>query len=88
MAVQVFPAMRLGWWGLGLTVGFVVLFVLEVGLAFPLPSPLVFGVGVIGVALSAWAVVRGERSLVLIIVGAVVAAFVLFFVGGELLFPH
>jgi hypothetical protein len=88
MAVQVFPAQRLGWWGLGVTLGFVMLFLLRVGAAFPLPSPLIFGAGVIGVVLSVWAVVRGERSLVLMIVAVVVAAFVLFWVGGELLFPH
>lgn len=88
MAVQVFPAKRLGWWGLGVTLGFVVLFLLKAGVSLPLPSPLIFGVGVIGVVLSVWAVVRGERSLVLMIVAAVVAAFVLFWIGGELLFPH
>ena len=88
MAVQVFPAKRLGWWGLGVTLAFILLFVLKVGVAFPLPSPLIFGVGVIGVVLSIWAVVRGDRSLVLIILAAVVAVFVLFFVGGELLFPR
>lgn len=85
MAIRALPSTTLGWWGGGLVVAFVALFLLKVSFPLPLPSPAIFVIGGVGVII---AIIRGERSIVLMAVGGLVAAFILFWVGGELLFPH
>ncbi len=86
--VRAWPRTPVGAWALGLIVAFAVLFVLKVTIGFPLMSFAIFGVGIVGVILGIIAVVRRERSLVLMIVGGLVGAFILFWLGGELLAPH
>lgn len=88
MAVTILPKTQMGKWGFGITIGFVVLFVLKVLLSLPVPSFLIFGIGIWGIALNVWAVIRKERGILFFVVGGLVAAFVLFWIGGELLFPH
>lgn len=86
--VRAWPATRLGAWALGFVVAFVALFVLKVTIGLPLVSFVIFGVGILGVVLAIVAVARRERSLVMMIVGGLVGAFILFWLGGELLLPH
>jgi hypothetical protein len=44
------------------------------------------GLGLLG--LNIGAVVKGERSFIVLAIGAFVGLFLLVFVGGEVLFPH
>jgi hypothetical protein len=82
------PKTTSGKWGLGLSLAFALLFVLKVLIPIPVPSPAIFGVGIAGFIVSVIALFRGERSLVFYVLGGLISSFVLFWVGGELLFPH
>jgi hypothetical protein len=88
MAVSVMPVTKFGAWGFWLSVAFVGLFVLKITTPFPLPSPIIFAVGGVGLILNIVALVRRERAALFFIVGLLVGLFVVFWVGGELLFPH
>jgi hypothetical protein len=82
------PQSGLGLLGLATTVLFVALFVAKITLHFALPSFAIFGIGFVGLGLNIGAVVRGERSFIVLAIGAFVGLFLLVFVGGEVLFPH
>ena len=82
------PKTASGRWGFGLSLAFVVLFVLKVVVPIPLPSMAIFAVGIAGVVLNVIALFRGERSILFYVLGGLISSFVLFWVGGELLFPH
>lgn len=88
MTIRALPRTPLGWWGGGLVVAFVALFLLKVSFPLPLPTPAIFVIGGVGVILAVIAIARGERSVVLMVLGGLVGAFILFWVGGELIFPH
>lgn len=88
MTVNAWPSTPLGAWALGIIAAFVGLFVLKVTLGFPLISYAIFGIGILGVVIGIIATVRRDYSWSLIIVGGLVALFIIFWVGGELLFPH
>lgn len=83
-----FPKTRVGTWGFSLSIVFALLFVLKVSLPIPVPSFAIFGIGILGVILNVIALFRGERSIVFYVFGGLISFFVLFWVGGELLFPH
>lgn len=53
-----------------------------------MPSLIIFGVGIAGLVLNIIAVFKRERALFFFIIGGLIGAFVIFWVGGELLFPH
>ncbi len=74
--------------GLGLCLTFAMLFVLKVLIPLSLPSPFIFAVGIAGFIVSVIALFRGERSIVFYVLGGLISSFVLFWIGGELLFPH
>ena len=82
------PKATIGWVGLWLTLAFVVLFVLKVGISFPLPSYAIFGLGVLGIIANIWAIVKGERSLATLLFGGLVGLFAIVWILAELLFPH
>jgi hypothetical protein len=88
MKVKAWPSTPLGAWALGIIAAFVVLFVLKATVGFPLISFAVFGIGILGVILGVVATIRRDYSWSLIIVGGLVALFIIFWGGGELLFPH
>ena len=88
MSAHVFPAGPRGRWGLGLMVAFAALFALKASGAVPLPTFVIFGIGIIGAILGVVAVTRGERSPVLVMVGGLITTLLLFWLAGELLFPH
>jgi hypothetical protein len=84
-----FPRHQLGWWGLGLTLTFVLGFALKIAnLRLPLPSFALFGVGLLGLALNIWAFLLKDRSLVLLVFGGLIGAFIVVWIFGELAFPH
>jgi hypothetical protein len=82
------PKTSSGKWGLGLCLAFALLFVLKVLIPLPVPSPVIFAVGIAGFIVSVIALFLGERSIVFYVIGGLISSFVLFWVGGELLFPH
>ncbi len=86
--MTIFPTTKTGQWGFWLTVGFALTFVLKVLFPFPLPSPAIFTIGIAGVVLNVMALFRKERAVLFYVVGGLIGAFVIFWVGGELLFPH
>lgn len=82
------PKTQSGKWGLGLCLAFALLFLFKALISFPLPSPVIFAVGIAGFIVNIVALFRGERSMVFYVLGGLISSFVLFWVGGELLFPH
>lgn len=88
MSAPVFPAEPLGRWGLGLMVAFAALLALKAGGSMPLPTFVIFEVGIIGAILGVVSVTRGERSPVLVMLGGLIVTFLLFWLAGALLFPH
>lgn len=88
MAISVMPQTQMGKWGFWITLAFVGLFILKTTVSLPMPSFLIFGIGIWGTALNVWAVIRKERSILFFVLAVIVTAFILFWIGGELLFPH
>ena len=86
--LNVTPKLLAGWVGLWLTLGFVVLFVLKVGVSFALPSYVIFGLGILGVIANVWALFKGERSLATLVFGGLVGLFAVVWILAEWLFPH
>lgn len=86
--LRIKPQSVLGVWALATTALFVALFVAKVILHFALPSFAIFGIGFVGLGLNIWAVIKGERSFIVMALGACVGLFLVVFVGGEILFPH
>lgn len=83
------PRTAIGKWGFYSTVIFVVLFIAGASdVAMPFPSFVIFGIGITGMVLNVVAFVKKDRSVTGILVGALVGAFIIFWLGGELLFPH
>ena len=82
------PTSTLGLAALGLLTAFALLFALKVTVGFPLVSFAIFGIGILGVLVGVVAVIRRDVSWTLIVFGGLVAAFILFWTGGEILFPH
>ncbi|MFM6980215.1 MAG: hypothetical protein ACKOWE_02285 [Micrococcales bacterium] len=82
------PKTTLGKIGLASTLAFVILMALKLAALMPVPSFLIFGLGIAATVVNVIAVIKKDRSLLLIVVGAMVALFVIFFVGAEILFPH
>ncbi|MFM6971319.1 MAG: hypothetical protein ACKOWH_01865 [Rhodoluna sp.] len=58
------------------------------GLPLPIPSMVIFAAGIAGVVLTVIALIKKDRAWLQLIIGLPIAAFVIFWVGGELLFPH
>lgn len=86
--MSVMPSTVVGKWGFWLSLAFALLFALKVIFPIPIPSMIIFGVGIAGLILNIIAVIKKERALFFFIVGGLIGAFVIFWVGGELLFPH
>ena len=82
------PKTTVGKWGLSLSLVFAILLLVKIAVALPLPSMVIFGIGIAGVVLNIIALFRNERSIVFYVIGGAISSFVLFWVGGELLFPH
>ncbi len=88
MKLSVMPQTTFGKWGFWLSIAFAVLFVLKATISFPLPSLLIFAAGIAGLVLNIIAIFRKERAIVFFLIAGLIGAFVIFWVGGELLFPH
>ena len=73
---------------MAVTLLFVLLFFAKVALPMPLPAPVIFGVGFVGIGMNSVALVKGERALGFLAIAVLVGAFILLWVGGEVLFPH
>lgn len=86
--MKILPQTRTGTWGLSLSVVFAVLFVVKMTFPLPIPSMAIFAIGIAGVVLCIVALFFKERSIVFYVVGGLISSFVIFLVGGELLFPH
>lgn len=86
--MKVLPITRWGSWGLWLLVGFAGLFVLKATVSIPVPSMVIFGVGIGGIIATIVALIRRERSVLFFALGGVIAVFLLFWLVGELVFPH
>lgn len=83
------PKSKIGTWGFYLTVAFAVLFLLaaSANIIF-FPSFVIFAFGVAGVILNVIAFIKKDFSWLGVIIGVLVGVFVIFWIGGELLFPH
>jgi hypothetical protein len=87
--MSLLPKSKLGTWGFYLTVAFAVLFLLAttVNVMF-IPAFAIFALGIAGVILNIIAFIKKDFSWLGVIIGVLLGAFVIFWVGGELLFPH
>ncbi len=55
---------------------------------FPIPSLIMFGVGIIGTILIVVDYVRQSRSVLVWIIGTPIAVFMLYWLLAEIVFPH
>jgi hypothetical protein len=88
MAIALMPTTRTGAWGLWLSVAFAIIFTAKITGSLALPSLLIFFVGIAGLVTNVIAVVRHERAILFFLVGILVGLFIVFWIGGEVLFPH
>ena len=88
---SVFPKIQLGWWGLGLTLAFLLMLTLRIfnpGIPLPFPSFVIFGVGILGLVLNLWAFILGDRSWVTLFIGGSINAFMVTWLVAEIALPH
>jgi hypothetical protein len=82
------PRTRLGWWAVGISLLFVLLFVLVTNTAFHLPGMFIMGLGLVAAVLVLLAILwKRERSWLLWLM-LLPGLFAIFFSAGEVLFPH
>ena len=88
---SVFPKIKVGRWGLGLTLAFSVMLALRIynpGIPLPFPSFIIFGVGLLGLVLNLWAFILGDRSWVTLFIGGSINAFMVIWLVAEIALPH
>ena len=90
MKVKVLPQTSLGIWGLGAILLFGLIFLIRATaeIFLPIPSFLIFGIGILGLVLLVIDFLQGGRSLLVLIIGIPIAVFMLFWIVGEIVFPH
>ena len=87
--MRALPKSKLGSWGLYLSVAFAFLFLLAaVANVVFLPAFLIFAIGIVGMVFNVIAYFKKDFSVLGLTVGIIIGAFVIFWVGGELLYPH
>lgn len=87
--MSLLPHTKIGQWRFYLSVAFAILFVLKTtSLPIPVPSPVIFAIGIAGLVLTVIALIKRDRAWLQLVIALPIGAFVIFWVGGELLFPH
>ena len=82
------PHTRFGWWAVGMTCLFVVLFISITTGFFHVPGFLTMGIGVVAGILTLLAIIwKGERSWLLWLM-LLPGVFAILFTLGEILYPH
>ena len=82
------PQTKLGWWGVGLSALFTVLFVLAVNELLRFPGFLIMTIGVVGGVLTLISVIwKRERSWLIWLL-LLPGLFAILFALGEILYPH
>ena len=87
--MQLLPKSRVGKWGFYLSIAFAVLFVLAASFNIMfMPAFGIFAIGIAGLVLTIIALFKRDRAWLQLLMALPIGAFVIFWVGGELLFPH
>jgi len=82
------PLTKVGWWAVGLSLLFVLLFILVTTTPFHLPGMLIMGLGIIAAILVLLAITwKRERSWLVWLV-LIPGVFAILFSAGEILSPH
>lgn len=87
--MSLLPKTKIGQWGFYLSVAFAVLFTLAAGpnIMF-MPAFAIFAFGIAGLVLTIIALIKRDHAWLQLVIALPIGAFVIFWVGGELLFPH
>ncbi|MCK9358120.1 MAG: hypothetical protein M0R22_13395 [Dehalococcoidia bacterium] len=82
------PKTKPGRWSLWLGIAFIVLMWAKTQVRFPLPSPAIAVVGLLGFVLALVAVFKSKDRSILGLVPILVGALIVFWIAAELMFPH
>jgi len=86
--IEVLPRTKTGNWAGMVSVAFIFLFTSKVLFALPLMSFAIFGVGLAGLALGIVAVVTKKDHALFTYLPLLTGAFCIFWIAGELMYPH
>ena len=82
------PKTTPGKWSVGLGIAFIVLMWAKTQVRFPLPSPAIAVVGLIGFVLALIAVFKWRDRSILGLVPILVGGLIVLWIAAELMFPH
>ena len=90
MKLNFIPKTRLGKWSIGLSIAFIVLIGMKIAdyFHFPLPTPAIAALGLMGFILSLIAIFRNKDRAILIFLPVLVGLVIILWTTAEFIFPH
>jgi uncharacterized membrane protein len=90
MRIYFFPKTTRGKWSLGLSIAFIVLIGMKIAdsFHFPLPTPAIAILGIIGLVIGLLAVFRNKDRAILNFLPILVGVIILLWTAAEIIFPH
>ena len=90
MKLNFIPKTRLGKWSIGLSIAFIVLIGMKIAdyFHFPLPTPAIATLGLMGFILSLIAIFRNKDRAILIFLPVLVGLVIILWTTAEFIFPH
>ena len=88
--MKILPETTLGKWSVGLSIAFIVLIGMKIAnhFHFPLPTPAIAVLGIIGLLIGLLAVFGNKDRAILNILPLIVGVIILLWIAGEIIFPH
>ena len=88
--MKILPKTTLGKWAVGLSIAFIVLIGMKIAnyFHFPLPTPAIAILGIIGLIIGLLAVFRNKDRAILYFLPILVGVVILLWIAAEIIFPH
>ena len=88
--MKILPKTTLGKWAVGLSIAFIVLIGMKIAdyFHFPLPTPAIAALGLMGFILSLIAIFRNKDRAILIFLPVLVGLVIILWTTAEFIFPH
>jgi hypothetical protein len=88
--MKILPKTKLGKWAAGLSIAFIFLIGMKIAnyFHFPLPTPAIAVLGIIGLIIGLLAVFRNKDRAILSYLPLVIGVIILLWAAAEIIFPH
>ncbi len=88
MKTRFWPEARAGKWAAGLTLAFVIIFVIKMMFRLPLPTPLIAVLGIAGFIMGIISIIKNKDRAVMTLLSIPVGAFIILVTVTEIAVPH